>query len=146
MNARMFAIVFGVVYLAVGLLGLIWPGGRTLSHGDMTGDWPRLLGLFPINLLHNLFHLAIGAWGIAAYRSLNGSVAYARGLAIIYAVLAIMGLVSAFNINTTFGLIPLHSHDVWLHAGTALIAAYFGWMTQRTTGAVETIDASRHVR
>jgi hypothetical protein len=26
-----------------------------------------------------------------------------------------------------FGLIPLYSHDVWLHAGTAAIAAYFGW-------------------
>jgi hypothetical protein len=26
-----------------------------------------------------------------------------------------------------FGLTPLFSHDVWLHAGTAVIAAYFGW-------------------
>ena len=25
---------------------------------------------------------------------------------------------------------PLHGHDVWLHAGTALIAAYFGWRGQ----------------
>jgi hypothetical protein len=26
-----------------------------------------------------------------------------------------------------FGLIPLHGHDVWLHLGTAAIAAYVGW-------------------
>jgi hypothetical protein len=26
-----------------------------------------------------------------------------------------------------FGLTPLFSHDVWLHAVTAAIAAYFGW-------------------
>jgi hypothetical protein len=24
--------------------------------------------------------------------------------------------------------VPIHGHDVWLHAGTAIIAAYFGWV------------------
>ncbi|MCC2629869.1 MAG: putative rane protein [Thermomicrobiales bacterium] len=38
-----------------------------------------------------------------------------------------MGLISAANLHTMFGLTPLFSHDVWLHAGTAIIAAYFGW-------------------
>jgi hypothetical protein len=37
----------------------------------------------------------------------------------------VMGMVP--GLNTVFGLLPLHSHDVWLHAGTAAIAAYFGW-------------------
>jgi hypothetical protein len=32
-----------------------------------------------------------------------------------------------FRLHTLFGLTPLFSHDVWLHAGTAVIAAYFGW-------------------
>jgi hypothetical protein len=144
MNARMFALAIGIVYLLVGLLGLVWPGGTMITHnGASDADWPRLLGLFPINLLHNIVHLAIGAWGIAAYRSLNGSVAFARALAILYGLLAIMGLIP--GLNTTFGLIPIFGHDVWLHAGTALIAAYFGWMAHNRS-AVETIDASRHVR
>jgi hypothetical protein len=30
-------------------------------------------------------------------------------------------------LNTAFGFIPLHSHDIWLHAVTALVAAYVGW-------------------
>lgn len=30
-------------------------------------------------------------------------------------------------LNTVFGLIPIFGHDVWLHALTALIAAYFGF-------------------
>jgi hypothetical protein len=38
-----------------------------------------------------------------------------------------MGLISAANLYTMFRLTPLFSHDVWLHAGTAIIAAYFGW-------------------
>ena len=143
MNARMFAIVIGVVYLLSGLLGFVLPGGTMISHGGTPENWPRLLGLFPVNLLHNIVHLAIGAWGIASYRSLNGSVAFARGLAILYGLLALMGLIP--GLNTTFGLIPLFGHDVWLHAGTALIAAYFGWLAQGRD-AVETIDASRRVR
>jgi hypothetical protein len=36
-----------------------------------------------------------------------------------------MGLIP--GLNNLFGFIPLHGHDVWLHAGTAAIAAYFGW-------------------
>jgi hypothetical protein len=37
----------------------------------------------------------------------------------------VLGLVP--GLNTVFGLVPIHGHDVWLHAGTALAAAYFGW-------------------
>ena len=40
-----------------------------------------------------------------------------------------MGLIPV--LNTTFGLVPLFGHDVWLHAGTAALAAYFGF-SQRT--------------
>ena len=46
----------------------------------------------------------------------------------LYGLLAVLGLIPATN--TLFGFVPLHGHDVWLHAGTALIAAYFGWRGQ----------------
>jgi len=53
---------------------------------------------------------------------------YSMTLAVFYGVLAVMGLVP--GLNTLFGLAPIHGHDVWLHAGTALVAAYFGWMSK----------------
>jgi hypothetical protein len=91
-----------------------------------------LLHLFPVNVLHSLAHLAIGVWGILAWRAdhdhhhaFGNPRTYARALAVFYAPLAVLGLIPA--LNTLFGLLPLHGHDVWLHAGTALIAAYFGW-------------------
>jgi hypothetical protein len=32
--------------------------------------------------------------------------------------------------STLFGMLPMHGHDVWLHAATAAAAAYFGWRSE----------------
>jgi hypothetical protein len=32
------------------------------------------------------------------------------------------------RLYTTFGLIPLYGHDIWLHAVLAAVGAYFGFM------------------
>lgn len=126
--ARTFALVIGIVYLLVGIMGFV-PGlvQPPQNGGDLIieAGHGRLLGIFPINVAHNLVHLAIGAWGLVGSRSNGGAVAFARGLTILYALLAVMGLIPATN--TMFGLAPLHGNDVWLHAGTALVAAYFGF-------------------
>jgi len=137
MNTRTFALVFGIVFLAVGLLGFV-PGMVHPPMGDhnvtMTQGYGDLLGLFPVNMLHNVVHILFGVWGVLASRgSLGGARNYARGVAIIYAVLTVLGLLDATN--TTFGLIPIYGNDVWLHALLAIVAAYFGWMGRDTAGA-----------
>ncbi len=130
MNVRDFAKIAGIAFILVGVLGFVPgitqappPGAPDLAVETSYG-W--LLGLFPINLLHNLVHIALGAWGLAAARAFHSARLYARGTAIIYAVLAVMGLVP--GLNTLFGLAPLFSHDVWLHALLAAASAYFGFM------------------
>ena len=140
MNTMRFAMIMGLVFLAVGLLGF-FPG--LISHPTMAAPdlaveagYGYLLGLFPVNILHNLVHITVGLWGIIAYRSLTGSMAFARGLAVFYGTLAVMGLFPV--LNTTFGLIPIFSHDVWLHAGTAALAAYFGF-----SGTAEAVPIER---
>ena len=136
MSTRTFALIFGIVFLLIGVGGFI-PGltnhGAT-PHGDLTmTDYYGLeLGLFPINLLHNIVHILFGIWGLLAYKSLSASRGYARAVAIIYAVLTVMGLVPA--LSTTFGLIPLYGADVVLHAVLAIVAAYFGFMHRDTAG------------
>ncbi len=132
MQPRHFALIVGILFLAVGAMGFI-PG---LVHAPPPGapgvtvhaNHGYLMGLFPINVLHNIVHLAVGALGLAAFFNLLSARLYARGLAIFYGLLAVMGLIPAAN--TTFGLIPIHGHDIWLHAGTAAVAAYFGWATR----------------
>jgi uncharacterized protein DUF4383 len=131
MTTPTFALIFGIAYLGAGVLGLVpamlAPPPANAPATSVTLLHGYLLGLFPVNILHSAVHLLIGLWGIAAWAGITGAVMYARSLAVFYGVLALMGFIP--GMNTVFGLIPIHGHDVWLHAGTALIAAYFGWRT-----------------
>ncbi len=128
MSTRTFALLFGIVFLAVGVLGFVPNFVQPLhpDHPPVQYDGGQLLGLFPINMLHNAVHILFGVWGLAASRSLGGAVTYARGVALIYAVLTVAGFIP--NLNSMFGMVPLYGNDVWLHAVLALVAAYFGWV------------------
>jgi hypothetical protein len=126
MSTRNFALIFGIVFLAVGVAGFgVIPGLLQNQSGSGMDAQGMLLGLFHVNGLHNVVHLVFGLWGIAASRSAGGSAAYAKGVAVIYAVLAVLGLIPATADG--FGLVPLGGYDVWLHAVLALVGAYFGF-------------------
>ena len=135
MDTRKFALVWGILFLIIfasGIVpGLLQPPAATDPHIAMDAMYGRALGLFPVNLLHDLVHLAFGIWGIAASRRLGSAKTYAKATAVIYAVFVIMGLVPA--LDTTFGLVPLFSHDVWLHIILAGGAAYFGFVHRDDT-------------
>lgn len=132
MTIRTFALIIGIVYVMAGVAGFVPALHGPLPHDappvSVTAFYGAVLGLFPANFLHHLVHLAIGAWGIAASRKAAGARAFAKVLAVFYAVLGVMGLIPA--LNTVFGLIPLFGLDVWLHFGTAAIAAFFGWVVK----------------
>lgn len=135
MSTRTMAMIFGVVFLIVGIGGFI-PGLTMMDHSGHAADsevtmrsmFGYELGLFPVNLLHNIVHIVFGLWGLAAARSLGGARSYFRAVAVIYALFTIMGLVPA--LRTTFGLVPLYANDVWLHALLAIVAAYFGFVAR----------------
>jgi hypothetical protein len=151
MGTRYFALIVGIVYLAVGALGFIGAANPIPATGGpfpdpalgFTTGYGHQLGQFPINLLHNIVHLAVGVLGILSYRSFSGARGFARGLAIFYALLAILGLPFMPGIiKTTFGLIPIYGADVLLHAATAAVAAYFGFVAPAPENP-QVIDASR---
>ncbi len=129
MKTPTFALAIGIAYLAAGILALVpatlMPPPADAPATTFTMLYGYFLGLFPMNLLHSAVHLAIGAWGIAAWAGSASAVTFSRSIAVLYGVLALMGLIP--NLNTVFGLIPIHTHDVWLHGLTAAAAAYFGW-------------------
>jgi hypothetical protein len=129
MRTATFALFLGMLYFTVGLLGLVPaalvpppadapPVHFTVLHG-------YLFGLFPVNILHSAVHIAIGFWGLVAWRGVVSPKVYARALAGFYGTLAVMGFFP--GLNTLFGILPIHGHGIWLHAGTAACAGYFGW-------------------
>ena len=131
-----FALVYGLAFTVAGLGGFV-PGLNQMHapqhdpnlHVEGPGHG-SLLGLFHVNVLHNLIHLAFGIWGIVAWRGgFGASRLYARAVAVIYALFVVMGLVPV--LNYVFGLVPIHGHDVWLHLLLAAPAAYFGFAGRR---------------
>ena len=105
--------VFGVIFILVAVLGFISPGGLVMAMDPTTG---MVLGVFPVNLLHNIVHLLFGVWGLVASRSWGGSKTFFTVGGIIYAVLTCVGFLSP----TGFGLVPLGGADIWLHAVLAI--------------------------
>jgi hypothetical protein len=140
MNTRKFALIWGIVFLGLAATGLI-PGLLQPPHAgdpDLAVDamHGRAAGLFPVNILHTLVHAAFGIWGLLASRSWGAAKGYAKAVAIIYASFVVMGLIP--GLDTTFGLVPLHGNDVWLHILLAAPAAYFGFVHRDTRTADRT--------
>jgi hypothetical protein len=130
MRTRYFALIAGIVYVVVGVAGFV-PGllsGHDLPPLAVDTLYGRLLGLFPVNLVHTLVHLLIGLWGVLAWKSYSRARSYAQSLSVIYALLTVLGLIPMAD--TMFGLVPLFGHDVWLHAATSIIAGYFGFSSR----------------
>lgn len=115
------SLVFGIGFLVAAVAGLV-AGGTGMQPTDPEMA-PKALGLFPVNILHNLVHLAFGVWGLVAARSAAASISYCRIAGVIYAVLIPLGFVAPDG----FGLIPLGGNDPYLHIALALPLLYFGF-------------------
>jgi Domain of unknown function (DUF4383) len=125
-TAQRLSQVFGIVFVIIALAGMLATG---VSMDASMATAPRLLGLFSLNLLHNIVHLLFGAWGLAASRTFAGSKTYLFGAGAIYLVLAICGFVAP----TGFGLVPLGGADIGLHAALGVVLLAAGAATSRVT-------------
>lgn len=129
---RYFALVVGVAFTFAGVGGFI-PGITQPPPADalplhLHTSYGYLLGLFPVNILHNLFHFGVGLFGLAAYRRFSSALLFARFLAVALGILTLMGFVP--GLNTTFGYFPLFGHAIWLHGAEAAVAFYLGFLTK----------------
>ena len=145
MRTSTFALFLGIAYLSIGLLGLIpaalMPPSAEAPPVRFNWLYGELFGLFAVNVAHSIAHLATGAWGIMAWRGIGSPKLFARSIAILYGALALMGLIP--GVDTLFGVLPMHGHDVWLHLASAALAAHFGW---RREAAVEHRASTREDR
>jgi hypothetical protein len=112
------ALVFGSVYLAVGVLGFL-----PFLGGSYTQTPNNLLGLVPINLLHNIVHLIIGVGGIAAAATVANSRMFLKTFGIVLLALGVVGIL----VQNPFGLVPIGGFDVAIHLVTGAVLTYFGF-------------------
>ena len=128
---RTVALVIGVAFLAVGLLGLILhPTGGTL------------LGVFAVDLVHNLIHLLVGAAGVGAYfLGLVESRMFLKVLGVVYLILGIVGFIPPLfdNYGNLLGIVRINNADNLLHLVVGALAAYFGFSPQYRPGAARRI-------
>lgn len=121
-TAPAFAFATGVFYVALGILAmlssLVIPAAGTLQYG-------YFLGLFAVNTPLNAVHAFMGMWGIVAWSGALSAVTYARALALFMGLMALAGLIPGLRV--LFDVLPLHGHNVWLHAVTAALGAWIGW-------------------
>jgi len=110
------AILFGVVFLLIGILGFV----PSITKDEM------LLGVFHVNLLHNVVHLASGAIALlCGMAGFGASRTYFRIFGIVYALVAVLGFY--YGDQPLLGLISNNSADTWLHVVIAVVSLYLGF-------------------
>jgi hypothetical protein len=114
-TAKKISLAFGIVYLAVGVLGFV--PGLTMQG--------LLLGVFAVNTVHNLAHLVLGGALVWAAMSAQFT-SVQRGLAVIFAVL----VVGSFVAPIVEG-VAINPPDTGLHLVSALLTAYLGFAVSR---------------
>ena len=129
-GTRYFALLFGLIYLVIGIVGFI-PGLHTTApagapHMDQTAGYGYLFGLFPINALANVFHIVIGLIGIACFPWFSAARGYCILVFLLFGVLTFMGFIP--QLDTMGGWVPLFSGDTWVHAVSSLAGALFAFV------------------
>jgi hypothetical protein len=110
--AQLYALVFGIVLVAVGILGFFYEA--SFSSGD-DADREAILGILDVNGWHNVVHIASGVVGLAVAGSYANARMYALGFGAIYVVVAILGFIYG-NGDEIFDIIPVNTEDNVLHA------------------------------
>jgi len=118
------AIIFGIVFLAVGILGFV-PGVTT---NDM------LLGIFMVNAAVSVVHIASGiVFLIAGMASAGASRLWFRIFGLIYALVAILGFMTPSGM--LLGMISNNMADTWLHVILAVAMLFLGFVAKDTATA-----------
>jgi hypothetical protein len=117
--AQLFALTFGIVYVAIGLISF---GITGFDNWVQSETFEKFL-FFPVNPLHNFVHIGIGLlWMIASSKHVTAARVNVL-IGVVYAAVAALGFAGILD----FLAIPTAgSADNWLHLATALLSLFFG--------------------
>jgi hypothetical protein len=114
------AIIFGLVFLVVGILGFV-PACTT----DVNG-MPMLLNTFHVNAAHNYVHLASGVvFLLCGMAGAGPSRIFFKIFGLVYALVAILGFMNPAG--PLLGMISNNPADTWLHVVLAAAMLFLGF-------------------
>jgi hypothetical protein len=125
---QLVAMVFGVVYVVVGLLGFVVTSGV----GFVATEGKNLI-LFEVNPLHNVVHLLIGAALLVGSRSLATARAVNVGVGGAYLLVGLLGL---FLVGSSANILALNGPDNVLHFASAALLLGVGLSQDRHARAL----------
>ena len=126
---RVCALVLGVIFLILGLVGFVTP------QENSTGV-QAIFGIFDSDTIHNIFYVLVGLLGIISsftgyFRTFN------KVFGVLFILLALLGLIPALYFpagsyghdhGLFLGLTHLNAGDHILHLITGVIAAVVGFL------------------
>lgn len=117
---RMAAGGFGVLFVALGVLGFV--PGVTTDYDRLRMAGPdseaHLFGVFQVSVLLNLLHMVVGVAGLLLARTAALAHGYLIGAGIINALLWLWGV--TVNADSSRNIIPLDNYGDRLHLGLAV--------------------------
>ena len=129
---QILALVFGAVYLLVGIVGFFVTGFDNFADNSQH----EMLLFFMINPLHNVVHIVIGLAGLLLARTLAGARTYGWLLAVGYAAAFVYGLIA---VGESWDFLNINAADNVLHIITAVVGLVIALAPVRTTaGAART--------
>jgi hypothetical protein len=113
------AIVFGIILIAVGVLGFVpavTPNGL-------------LLGIFEVDKMHNFVHLSTGIIALIAASKTSYAKLFFQVFGVVYAAITVAGFVRSGDL----WMMHVNMADNYLHLVIAVIALYFGFVVKAAT-------------
>jgi len=122
---RTLGMLFGIVFLAVGILGFV-PGVAPAGADGM----PMLLGIFMVNTTHSIVHIGSGAVFLFASMAGAGPARlWFKLFGLVYAVVAVLGFMTPNGM--LLGLISNNPANTYLHVALAVAMLLIGFASPK---------------
>jgi len=119
-------LVIGVLLLLAGVLGFFGS---------------PVLGMFEVDMLHNIVHIATGALGLVfALKGEQAAKTFAKVFGVIYAVVAILGFTLTNTDGKILGILTANMNDHVLHVLLALVLLAVGFMKGSSASSAPTMQ------
>lgn len=127
---RLVAAVLGIVYVVIGIAGFSVTSG--VGFIDTTGG--LLLGIFSVNILHNVAHVLTGTALLIA--GLSGVRPAKTVNSVVGAAYLVLGIVGLFIVGSAFNILAINGADNVLHFGSAALLLAVGLGVERSAKTV----------